>query len=313
MENNQNEVIKIAGTHLGKVGGEGYKDTYDPGLLVAIPRHFNRESYGIKEGDLPFVGGDVWNAYEVSGLTEKGLPVSGMMKIYYSCDSPLHVESKSIKLYLNSFNMTKLGQSAKECKELIEGMVAKDLSEALQTDVKVKFFLNDLSPEIEFGEDYLELGQLVNLDEIEFNTFKSDAGQLKVNSNVGTAQHLVAFHTEDYCLKVKSNLLRSNCRVTNQPDWGDVYIHLEGSNVPDYESLAKYIVSHRQVSHFHEEICEMVFTHLMEAYNPSKLMVTCLYTRRGGLDINPIRATHMDMIPGMFTDVNYRNKKTLRQ
>lgn len=313
MDNNQNEVIKIAATHLGKVGGEGYKDTYDPGLLVAIPRHFNRESYGIKEEALPFYGGDVWNAYEVSTLTEKGLPVSGMMKIYYSCDSPLHVESKSIKLYLNSFNMTKLGQSTSECKELIEQRVANDLSEALKTNVTVRFFLHDLSPEIEFGEEYLELGQLINLDEIEFNTFKSDAGQLKISNNTGGVQHLVSFGTEDYCLKVKSNLLRSNCRVTNQPDWGDIYIHMEGDNMPDYESLAKYIVSHRQVSHFHEEICEMVFTHLNEAYSPNKLMVTCLYTRRGGLDINPIRATHADMIPEMFINVGYRNKKTLRQ
>ena len=113
--------------------------------------------------------------------------------------------------------------------------------------------------------------------------------------------------------KIKSNLLRSNCRVTNQPDWGDVYIHMEGSAVPDLESIAKYIVSHRQVSHFHEEICEMVFVHLMEAYDPTELMVACLYTRRGGLDINPIRATSHDLIPGMFTSVNYRNRKTLRQ
>jgi 7-cyano-7-deazaguanine reductase len=115
--------------------------------------------------------------------------------------------------------------------------------------------------------------------------------------------------------KVTSNLLRSNCRVTNQPDWGDVYIEIEtdGTTAPDFASLAKYIVSHREVSHFHEEICEMMFTHLTEAYQPSRLMVACLYTRRGGLDINPIRATHRDMIPTMFTNVNYRNKKTLRQ
>ncbi len=299
--NNQNEVIKIAGKHLGKVGGEGYKDTYDPSLLVPIPRHFNRESYGIKEGDLPFCGGDVWNAYEVSALTEKGLPVSGMMKIYYDADSPLHVESKSIKLYLNSFNMTKFGQTAKECQEFVQETVAKDLSEALQTKVDVKFFTNDYGFEIDFGTEYVDIAQMVNLDEIYFDTFKSDSNQLKsIDHATGT-------------LKIKSNLLRSNCRVTNQPDWGDVYIHIEGSNMPDFESLAKYIVSHRQVSHFHEEICEMVFVHLQEAFNPEKLMVACLYTRRGGLDINPIRATHQDMIPGMFVDVNNRNKKTLRQ
>lgn len=299
--NNQNEVIKIAGTHLGKVGGEGYKETYDPSLLVPIPRHYNRESYGIKEDNLPFCGGDVWNAYEISALTEKGLPVSGMMKIYYSADSPLHVESKSIKLYLNSFNMTKLGQTSGECVALVEQIVARDLSESLQTEVNVKFFTHDLGFEVDFGTDYIDIGQLINLDEIHFDTFKSDSKQLKISS------------TGQYVGKIKSNLLRSNCRVTNQPDWGDVYIHMEGTNVPDMESLTKYIVSHRQVSHFHEEICEMVFVHLMEAFTPEKLMVACLYTRRGGIDINPIRATHQDLIPGMFIGVTNRNKKTLRQ
>jgi 7-cyano-7-deazaguanine reductase len=115
MDNNQNTVIEIAGKHLGKVGGEGYKSTYAPELLVAVPRYYNRESYRIKEGNLPFVGGDVWNAYEVSAITENGRPVNGMMKIYCPADSPAHVESKSIKLYLNSFNMTRLGSTAQEC------------------------------------------------------------------------------------------------------------------------------------------------------------------------------------------------------
>ena len=300
---NQNNVISIASKHLGKVGGEGYKATYDPELLVAIPRHFNRESYSIKEGDLPFVGGDVWNAYEVSAITKKGRPVNGMMKIYYDCDSPLHVESKSIKLYLNSFNMTPLGETGKECKEIVEQMVAEDLSKALQTQVTVCFHTNEFSNEITFGDDYDTLDAIIDLDAVEFDTYHSDASQLKIGTR----------NEQTLELKIHSDLLRSNCRVTNQPDWGDVYIHLVGKNMPDLPSLARYIVSHRQVSHFHEEICEMIFVHLMEAYDPEKLMVTCLYTRRGGIDINPTRATHSDMIPIFFSDVKYRNRKTLRQ
>jgi len=300
---NQQEVIAIAGKHLGKVGGEGYKATYDPELLVAIPRHLNRETYQIHETELPFLGGDVWNAYEVSAITKKGLPVAGMMKIYYDAESPLHVESKSIKLYLNSFNMTPLGETAEECVSLVEGMVADDLSKALGTDVHVKFFTHSIGASFEFGTDYDTLDFLVDLDAIEFNTYHSDASQLKIAEKLD----------ESNTWKIHSDLLRSNCRVTNQPDWGDVYIHMEGKNAPDMESIAKYIVSHRQVSHFHEEICEMVFVHLLEAYDPDKLMVTCLYTRRGGLDINPIRATHRDMIPAFFTNVKVRNKKTLRQ
>lgn len=307
MDNNQNTVIEIAGKHLGKVGGDGYSSTYAPELLVAIPRHFNRESYGINEGNLPFVGGDVWNAYEVSAITENGLPVNGMMKIYCPADSPAHVESKSIKLYLNSFNMTRMGKTAQECIELVEKAVANDLSEALLTDVKVKFFTNEFSNEIEFGASFTSLEASIDLDGLVFDTFHSDASQLKATEAAPSNVNVVT--------KVSSNLLRSNCRVTNQPDWGDVFIEIEtkGNNAPDFASLAKYIVSHREVSHFHEEICEMIFTHLTEAYDPTRLMVACLYTRRGGLDINPIRATHRDMIPTTFTNVDYRNRKTLRQ
>ena len=107
--------------------------------------------------------------------------------------------------------------------------------------------------------------------------------------------------------------MSSSNRVTNQPDWGDVFIRMKGKNIPAPASVAKYIVSHRTVSHFHEEICEMVFKHLMDAYQPDDLMVSCLYTRRGGLDINPIRATHSRFIPDFFTNTDYRIAKTLRQ
>ena len=299
---NQSTVVSIASKHLGQVGGAGYSDQYDPSLLVAIPRYLNREAYGIKEESLPFIGLDVWNAYEVSAITKKGLPVAGMLKIVCPADSPFHVESKSIKLYLNSFNMTAFGETAKECIEFIESQVSKDLTDLLQGEVTCKFFTSGDMHEYEFVE-FTPLGALVDLDAIEFTSFHSDATQLKiweVKENVVVK-------------KIESDLLRSNCRVTNQPDWGDVFIHMEGKNIPDEASLAQYIVSHRQVSHFHEEICEMIFTHLTEAYQPQALMVACLYTRRGGLDINPIRSTHANMIPGWYKDPSKRMKKTLRQ
>jgi 7-cyano-7-deazaguanine reductase len=199
--------------------------------------------------------------------------------------------------------MTPLGETGRECKQIVEQTVAEDLSKALQTEVTVCFHINEFSNEIIFGTDYDSLDAIIDLDTVEFDTYHSDASQLKIGTK----------NEQPLELKIHSDLLRSNCRVTNQPDWGDVYIHLVGKNMPDLPSLARYIVSHRQVSHFHEEICEMIFVHLMEAYDPEKLMVTCLYTRRGGLDINPTRATHGDMIPGFFTDVKYRNRKTLRQ
>ena len=175
---NQNKVIAAASRHLGQVGGAGYKDTYDPSLLVKIPRTLNRESYGLTGEE--FTGVDVWNAYEVSVLTNKNLPVSGMMKITVPSETPFHVESKSIKLYLNSFNMTKLGENTFDAIRLFEQTVAKDLTELLEGEVTARMFTNQNGPQYAF-EGYQELGAITNLDNIDFNTFKSDASQLSLS------------------------------------------------------------------------------------------------------------------------------------
>jgi len=295
---NYEAVKEIASKHLGKVGGDGYSDQYNPELLVKIPRTLNREGYGLTGEE--FVGVDVWNAYEVSAITTKGQPVAGMLKIVCPSDSEFHVESKSIKLYLNSFNMTKIGDNAPDCISGIEARVKRDLDELLETDTTVSFYASDWETEpLGFSEDYEEISDIVDLDQIDFTAFKSDSSQLE--EGLGDE------------LKVRSNLLRSNCRVTNQPDWGDVFIFIQGEKVPTPESLAKYIVSHRTVSHFHEEICEMIYAHLTERFKPEQLMVSCLYTRRGGIDINPIRATHSSLVPEFFTNPNYTIRKTLRQ
>ena len=296
---NYQDVVAIASKHLGKVGGDGYKDTYDPSLLVKIPRILNREGYGLTGKE--FVGVDVWNAYEVSAITTKGQPVAGMLKIVCPANSENHVESKSIKLYLNSFNMTQIGTTASDCIAGIEARVKRDLDELLDTDTTVSFYSSEIEMEtLSFSDDFQDLSESTDLDQIDFTAFKSDASQLE-ESEVGGE------------LKVRSNLLRSNCRVTNQPDWGDVFIYMNGDKLPSFDSIAKYIVSHRTVSHFHEEICEMIFAHLTERFKPEQLMVSCLYTRRGGIDINPIRATHTMLIPEFFTNTNYTIRKTLRQ
>ena len=298
---NYQEVVDIASKHLGKVGGDGYKDTYSPELLVKVPRYLNREGYGLTSNS--FVGVDTWNCYEVSAITTKGQPVAGMLKIVCPSNSEYHVESKSIKLYLNSFNMTRIADNARDCISGIEARVKRDLDELLDTNTTVSFYSNieEANP-ITFA-GYVDLSEVVDLDQVDFTSFKSDATQLAIEDTADVAKEI----------KLKSNLLRSNCRVTNQPDWGDVYIRLIGKNLPAADSLAKYIVSHRTVSHFHEEICEMVFKHLTDAYKPEQLMVACLYTRRGGLDINPIRATHQSLIPDFFLDPEYTIAKTLRQ
>jgi len=295
---NYEAVKEIASKHLGKVGGDGYSDQYNPDLLVKIPRNLNREGYGLTGKE--FVGVDVWNAYEVSAITTKGQPVAGMLKIVCPSDSENHVESKSIKLYLNSFNMTQIGETAVDCISGIEARVKRDLDELLETNTTVSFYASEFETEnLSFSEEYKDISEVTNLDDIDFTAFKSDASQLESG--------------EGSILKVRSNLLRSNCRVTNQPDWGDVFIYINGNDIPSTDSLAKYIVSHRTVSHFHEEICEMIFAHLTERFKPEQLMVSCLYTRRGGIDINPVRATHQMLIPEFFTNPEYTIRKTLRQ
>ena len=295
---NYQEVVDIASKHLGKVGGDGYSDQYNAELLVKIPRKLNREGYGLTGEE--FKGVDVWNCYEVSAITTKGQPVAGLLKIVCPSDSEFHVESKSIKLYLNSFNMTQIGDNAADCITGIEATVKRDLDELLETNTTVSFYASDFETEpLSFSEEYEDLSDIADLDAIDFTAFKSDASQLEAGDK-----------TE---LKVRSNLLRSNCRVTNQPDWGDVFIYIQGKETPTPESLAKYIVSHRTVSHFHEEICEMIYAHLTERFKPEQLMVSCLYTRRGGIDINPIRASHSSLVPAFFTSPEYTIRKTLRQ
>jgi 7-cyano-7-deazaguanine reductase len=299
------EVIEIAAKHLGSISA--YSDKYDAGLLVKVPRYLNREAYGIDENKLPFVGYDVWNAYEVSAITEKGRPVTGLLKISYPCDSKYHVESKSIKLYLNSFNMHKIGATEEDCVTSIEEIASHDLSTLLECEVKCQLHRTvDFNPfsdnfHIPF-QGFINIETLTDLDKIEFDTYKSDASQLEVVNS-----------KEEEITLLHSDLLRSNCRVTNQPDWGDIFICIEGDKTITPESLAKYIVSHRQVSHFHEEICEMVFKHIYDAVKPKGLMVACLYTRRGGIDINPVRATHKRLFEQEFISPEFINEKTLRQ
>jgi 7-cyano-7-deazaguanine reductase len=298
-------VVEIAGKHLGQTVSE-YSELYDASLLVKVPRHFNRDAYGIDESNLPFVGFDVWNAYEVSALTTKGRPVTGVLKIVYPSDSKYHVESKSIKLYLNSFNMTPFGNNKEECIQIIQSFVAKDLSDLLECDVQCVLHTNqDMDPfanDTWIGySDYNNVEDVVNLDDVDFTQYKSDASQLEKSKKRGVQE--VRYYTD---------LLRSNCRVTNQPDWGDIYVYMKGKGVVTAESFAKYIVSHRKVSHFHEEICEMVYKHLLDRFNPEELMVTCLYTRRGGIDINPVRASHEHLLDEEFIDCGFCNEKTLR-
>ena len=302
-------MTQLDNSRISKVLGQTvtYPKYYDPSILVSEPRQNNRTHLDISDDDLPFVGVDVWNAYEVSTLTDKGLPVAGVMKIIYPCDSKYIVESKSIKLYLNSFNMSKLGDTVQEAIENIKKQVSEDLSNLLETDVIVEFFTDsearDKTP-INPNRDMYET--LEDLPQAEIETFDTYTETPDLLQYLTEAQDTTSkfFH---------SSLLKSNCRVTSQPDWGDCYIYIKSKRRVKRMSLLKYLVSFRDECHFHEEICEAVYKRLQDVYQPEELCVMCLYARRGGIDINPIRASHDKLLNRNLTDPAVPHHKTPKQ
>tara|TARA_R110000851_G_scaffold156929_2_gene299475 strand:+ start:695 stop:1639 length:945 start_codon:yes stop_codon:yes gene_type:complete len=301
--------------HLGQ--SSQYKATYDPSLLVREPRQSNRTHLDLDDDNLPFIGSDTWNAYEVSGLTDNGLPVAGVGKIVYPSDNKYIVESKSFKLYFNSFNGTKLGEDPEEVREKIALKASKDLSDLLETDVKVHVFSNYevLSDNTTANEEwqsivskdkpyneYITLEDVYPIEEVVFDTYKETPELLKVIEDAPT--EWVHYH---------SALLKSNCRVTSQPDWGDVYIDIKCDNTIDPVSLVKYIVSFRDECHFHEEICETIYKRIWDTLKPEKLAVKCLYARRGGIDINPERVSDADLLHTTLSNPTVSHIKTPKQ
>ena len=251
---------------------------YDPSLIVAIPRYENRKQYKIDENNLPFAGCDIWHAYEFSALTENGLPVTRLMKMKYSCDSKYLVESKSLKLYLNSFNMSRFGKNISECLDICKKIIEKDLSKALQTNVTINFLDNN-TKRTEIFNDFENILDFADVKKIEIEHFKETPKILETEKLQKKKSYKLFFDS-----------LRSNCRVTHQPDFGDVYIYYKSNNHIKEESLIKYLCSFRCEYHFHEECCEMVYKRLYDLLNKGDSLFICiLYTRRGGIDISPVR------------------------
>lgn len=291
-------MASIEAKYLGK--RVSFPDKYDSSLILAIPRYENRKLYDIEEHPDIFVGYDTWHAYELGFITLKGLPVTGVIKITYKADNLYLVESKSLKLYLNSFNMTAFGNSKEEgLKEVIE-IIRNDLSAALKTDVNVTFFENDEEKALDFKE-YELLEEQKSAEDIEFSHFKEAPELLHVNEN------------EEHTVRLSSNLLRSNCKITHQPDWGSIFIHIKAEKNVDRLSLLKYLVSFRNEYHFHEEVCEMIYKRLWDLLSPEELMVCCLFTRRGGVDICPCRANKDYLLPKSLIDHKVRDYKLIRQ
>lgn len=265
---------EIASKFLGKkVEGS---TNYDPTLLVEVPRFENRKQYNIDENNLPFKGFDVWHAYEFSCMTENGLPVTRLLKLKYPCQSPFIIESKSLKLYLNSFNMTRYGKTTAECLEICKNIIEQDLSKKLETDVTANFINND-AKRVEIFQNFENIMNFVDENEIKIEVFKENPKVLETEPSGGS-----------YYLTFDS--LRSNCRVTHQPDFGDVFIYYKSQKHIKEDSLVKYLSSFRSEYHFHEECCEMIFKRLHDLLDDGdELFVCALYTRRGGIDICPVR------------------------
>ena len=247
-----------------------YSSQYDRTLLQPVPRALNRDGLGITQNQPFTIGADIWTAYEISWLNEKGLPQVAIADIYLNYQSQNLIESKSFKLYLNSFNQSKFADF-----NAVQQTMQRDLSECAQGDVKVR--LNPVAVYDSQKIDHLQ-GDCIDEQDIEITSYEFNADWLKdcVSDEI----------VEE---KLVSHLLKSNCLITNQPDWGTLHIHYVGKKI-DHEKLLRYVVSFRQHNEFHEQCVERIFCDLMHYAKPEKLTVYARYTRRGGLDINPFRS-----------------------
>lgn len=252
---------------LGKA--TAYQTEYAPSLLFPIARQQKREEIGIA-GTLPFLGIDIWNAYELSWLNLRGKPQVAIATFMVPADSPNIIESKSFKLYLNSFNQTRVASP-----EALTEMLRADLSDGFGTSVQVKLTLPDGFDKLGMSE--LE-GLLLDRLDIEVDSYTPDATVLKANTEEAMVEETLVSH-----------LLKSNCLVTGQPDWGSVQIRYVGPQI-DQETLLRYLIGFREHNEFHEQCVERIFMDIMRQCRPQKLAIYARYTRRGGLDINPWRS-----------------------
>ncbi|UTD54112.1 NADPH-dependent 7-cyano-7-deazaguanine reductase QueF [Halomonas sp. MS1] len=245
-----------------------YPEHYDAGLLYPIPRAANRAPLGIEDSKLPFVGEDEWHAFEVSWLNNRGKPIVAVARFRLPADSPNLIESKSWKLYLNSLNQTRF-----ESRDAVQRVLVRDLAAAAGAAVSVELLAVD---DAELAPQRLPGECLDDLD-IDISDYTPSAAHLAVSEEI----------VEE---TLHSHLLKSNCPVTGQPDWGSVLIRYKGPKI-DREGLLRYLIGYRQHQDFHEHCVEHIFTDLMQLAKPDELLVLARYVRRGGLDISPWRAT----------------------
>ena len=247
-----------------------YAEKYDPRLLQAVPRRLNRDELGITAQQPFSVGADIWTAYEISWLNEKGVPQVAIADVEIDYRSENLIESKSFKLYLNSFNQSKF-RSFDEVQRIMQ----RDLQDCAQGEVKVRlnflsFYQHAVIAELQ--------GECIDQHDIEIHDYAFNSALLENCTGDSVVEETLVSH-----------LLKSNCLITSQPDWGSIRIHYAGKQI-NREKLLRYIVSFRQHNEFHEQCVERIFCDLMRFAQPEKLTVYARYTRRGGLDINPFRS-----------------------
>ncbi|KPD24474.1 NADPH-dependent 7-cyano-7-deazaguanine reductase QueF [Idiomarina zobellii] len=245
-----------------------YPSQYDSSQLQAVPRSLNREPIGIS-GELPFSGVDQWTGYELSWLNAKGLPQVAIGYFEVPAASPNLVESKSFKLYLNSFNESRFDTWGD-----VQSIMKKDLSACAGDSVSVQ-----LTPLSRVAHEAIAdfQGECIDSQDIDIEHYDYRPELLKLEDNAKEVEE-----------KLHSHLLKSNCLITNQPDWGSVFIHYQGPKI-NKAALLAYLVSFRGHNEFHEQCVERIFQDIL-ALGVKKLSVYARYTRRGGLDINPFRS-----------------------
>jgi 7-cyano-7-deazaguanine reductase len=253
-----------------------YADRYDASLLFPIPRQAKRDEIGVRGDALPFHGVDIWNGYELSWLDPRGKPMVAVAEFRFPASTPHIVESKSFKLYLNSFAQERIDD-----RDTLRHTLERDLGRAAGGPVTVALH----APNELHGTPLAEPdGLLLDDQALDFDCYGPPrAGFL--SAGAGRADE-----------RLVSHLLRSNCPVTGQPDWGTVQIQYRGAAI-DHAGLLRYLVSFRNHTEFHEQCAERIFVDLMDRCAPEALTVYCRYTRRGGLDINPFRSTDANATP----------------
>ena len=272
---------ELSNLTLGKT--TDYISQYNADLLQGVPRSLNRDSLSISADNLPFYGEDIWYGYELSWLNSKGKPVVAVAEFRFPCTSANIVESKSFKLYLNSFNQTKFVSW-----QSVEATLVKDLSAIAQADAQVTLFAVDECPALAIKES-----KAVCIDEldIEIENFTLEPEILKSES---------CANTESVSEYLVCHLLKSNCLITNQPDWASVYIEYTGTKIC-HERLLKYLISFREHNEFHEQCVERIYCDIQRFCQVKELSVFARYTRRGGLDINPFRSSSQVKAPNLRT------------